>query len=349
MRQLSFTYRSITLLGAALVATLLTACERTPELYKAQGEAQGTSYHITYWRDGDVDEQAIAADVITTFKQIDKAISTYRDDSWLAEFNHNHSTDWQQAPPEVIELLGIAATVHQQSNGCYDPTIAPLFSLWGFHDHNFHVPNADVIATILAHVGLEHVQVDAEHQRIRKDLPELSIDLSSLGEGYTIRRLSEQLEARGVTDYLVELGGDMKVRGHKPGGEKWRVGIESPVPDRIEAQKIVTIEDESGVSLNTSGSYRRYFDDNGNIYSHIIDARTGRPTTHTLVSASVFGVDPAVSDAWATAMLCLGEQEGLKVARAQQLPIYFIEKQDDDFKITLSPALETSTRIGFEH
>ena len=144
--------------GLALV--LLSGCDRPPALHVAEGQAQGTSYHIKWWSEDASDDQAIAGDMTATFKRIDQAISTYRDDSWLARFNQSTSTAWQQAPKSVLALLSIAREVNRQSGGCYDPTIAPLFRLWGFQTHQFHVPADDAISNALTHTGLQHIEVN---------------------------------------------------------------------------------------------------------------------------------------------------------------------------------------------
>ncbi|RKR06858.1 thiamine biosynthesis lipoprotein [Kushneria sinocarnis] len=328
-----------------LLSALLAGCDRPPELQLARGHAQGTTWHIKWWSRQPVEPQALDAAFQQVFQDIDLAISTYRDDSWLARFNAGTSTDWQSAPEQVIALLGVARQVHHASGGCFDPTIAPLFRLWGFHDEQFRVPPERAISNTLAEVGLEHVHVDAERGRIRKDLPGLSIDLSAMGEGHTLNRLAAVLEAHGIDNYLVEMGGDLKARGHKPDGSAWRVGIQAPVPGQRRVQRIVTLDSEHGVTLDTSGTYQRFFDDDGHTYGHIIDARSGRPTTHDLVSASVFGHDAALSDAWATAMLCLGGEEGMQVARRQQLPVYLIERQPQQFISHISPRLEHHDEI----
>ncbi|OHV07133.1 hypothetical protein BH688_16830 [Kushneria phosphatilytica] len=333
------------LFAAGLLAALLSGCERPPDMQLAQGHAQGTTWHIKWWSRQPTDAKTIDRDFQQVFDDIDKAISTYRDDSWLARFNASRSTDWQPAPEQVIQLLGIARQVNQASRGCFDPTIAPLFRLWGFQDEQFHVPSDHDIRQTLSEVGLDHVHVDTDNGRIRKDLPKLSIDLSSMGEGHTINRLSRVLEAHGINNYLVEMGGDLKARGHKPDGSHWRVGLQAPVPGQRQVQRIVTLDSEHGVTLDTSGTYQRFFDDDGHTYGHIIDARTGRPTSHDLVSASVFGHNAALSDAWATAMLCLGEKEGMQVANQQQLPVYFMERQPGQLATRVSPALEHSNDV----
>ncbi|MEI8634843.1 FAD:protein FMN transferase [Vibrio sp. PP-XX7] len=205
-------------------------------------------------------------------------------------------------------MIQIAKTIYQKTNGCYDPTIGPLFDLWGFKQDVLHVPTQQQIEATKVDLGMNKIDVDRTGKRIRKMVPKLQIDFSSMGEGYTIGKLSHILESKGITNYLVEFGGDMKIQGHKPDGSKWRIAIESPVPSKDGAvpYQIMTVNDETGVTLDTSGTYRHHFDKNGKRYSHILNPRTGKPVTHDLVSASVFGTDSRVSDAWATAMLCLG-------------------------------------------
>ncbi|MDW6092747.1 FAD:protein FMN transferase [Vibrio rhizosphaerae] len=332
---------------ALLFLVMMTACSRMPTLEKLDGYAQGTTYHISWWSEAGVSADDIRPLFDQRLAQIDKELSTYRDDSYISLFNQSHSTEWQPASDDFIELLKIARRVNEKTQGCYDPTVGPLFNLWGFRKSDFKVPDSQQIAAVKAELGLNKIQVDEQGKRIRKTLPQVQLDFSSMGEGYTIGKLSAILESHGIVNYLVEFGGDMKIKGHKPDGSKWRIAIERPVhkDDDIEPYKIVTIQDEQGVTLDTSGTYRRSFDADGHSYSHILDPRTGASVTHDLVSASVFGHNPAESDAWATAMLCLGPKVGYQVAQQENLEVFFIRAEHEKFIDQLSPALEHSKRV----
>lgn len=324
----------------------LVSCSQPPPVRKLQGTAQGTTFQISWWSDQAVDRQALQRSLHEALKQVDLWISNYRDDSLIEGFNRSTNTGWQPLPADVIHLLDIAKTVYKASDGCYDPTIEPLFDLWGFRADKLNVPTEQQIAMTLDRTGYDHVELDKQHNRLRKNLPNLSIDMSSMGEGYTGWRLSRVLERAGIHNYLVEFGGDMMVKGGKPDGSHWRIAIERPVPGQIKVQKVVTIKNGQGVSINTSGTYRHYFDDQGRSYSHILDARTGAPVTHNLVSATVIGTDPRVSDAWATAMLCMGQKQGMAVARKEHLSVFFIQQSKDGKLIeTRSPALKTSDSV----
>ncbi|MFP8967861.1 FAD:protein FMN transferase [Pokkaliibacter sp. CJK22405] len=329
--------------------TALQACSKPPEIQRVEGYAQGTTYHISWWSETSLDTGVVEQQFQQQLASIDKELSTYRDDSYISRFNASPSTDWQPASQDFIDLITLAKSISQKTQGCYDPTLGPLFGLWGFRKDVLNVPTPEQIQAVKAHMGMDKLEVDEVDHKIRKTVPDLQVDFSSMGEGYTIGKLTRILEDMGVTNYLVEFGGDMKIRGHKPDGKKWRIAIERPVPGNKTVHRIVTINDESGVTLDTSGTYRHHFDADGKRYSHILDPRTGAPVTHDLVSASVFGVVPRESDAWATAMLCMGQEEGMKVAEQEHLDVYFIQQKSASVLIdSFSPSLKQEQRVTFE-
>ncbi|MEJ2347072.1 MAG: FAD:protein FMN transferase, partial [Gammaproteobacteria bacterium] len=145
----------------ALAAVLtFSARGRTPQLHEIDNFAEGTTYHITWWADHAVNEDALRGDIDSTLAQIDRQISNYRSDSDIERFNRSRSTEWQTLPAPVIKLLAIAQTVYRGSNGCYDPTVGPLFDLWGFRTDKPHVPDAREIAAVKREIGFNHVELD---------------------------------------------------------------------------------------------------------------------------------------------------------------------------------------------
>lgn len=343
---------SIFALTAIILTTgLLAGCSKPPQEQTLQGYAQGTTYHITFWSKDEVPTSQVQSSFSTTLAQIDEELSTYRPDSYISKLNDSDSTQWQPASQDFIDLIKIAKDINHNSEGCYDPTINPLFDLWGFKKDTLHVPTDAEIAATKADMGLDKIQVDEKNKRIRKTNPLVQLDFSSMGEGYTIGKLSQVLESKGINNYLIEFGGDMKIKGHKPNGKKWRIAIQQPIKEKDGSQrvyKIITIEDEKGVTLDTSGTYNHYFDDKGVEYSHILNPSTGRPVNHDLVSASVFGTDPRISDAWATTMLCLGPIEGAKIAKKENLEVFFIENKKGKLVNSTSKALAETKRLVFD-
>ena len=315
-------------IGLAFLWFLLEACAKLPPLQQFKGFAQGTSYHISYWTAAPVNVQALKKDIDSEFAAIDKLLSNYRPDSVIEGFNQTAQTTPQAVGPEIVQLARIAATVHHASQGCYDLTIKPLFTLWGFDGETPAIPDEKGISSVLKQTGMAKLAI-VDDTHLSKNQPGLQVDLSSIAQGYSVERISHILEKHGVTDYMVEIGGELKTRGHKPDQSAWRIAIEKPLPGEHKLHKILTMPKDAPLAIMTSGTYRHFFDANGKRYSHILDARTGHPVTHDLVAVTVAHADPIVADAWSTALLCLGQQEGLRIADTENLAALFIQFQND--------------------
>ena len=342
--------RRVLLAVYGVTLTLLVGCSEPPKIESIEGYAQGTSYQVLFWSEDKTPVSGVQTEFDTTLSLIDKELSTYRPDSYISEFNASPSLAWQTASPDFINLITTAKDIHRKSQGCYDPTVGPLFDLWGFKNASFYVPTSAEIAETKAKLGIDKIEVDATLSRVRKTHPTLALDFSSMGEGYTIGKLSKVLEESGVKNYMIQFGGDLKVKGQKPNGDQWRIAIQQPTHATAAAPKIykiMNVIDEKGVTLDTSGTYNRYFDDNGVEYSHIINPNSGEPVKHNLVSASVLHRDGMLGDAWATAMLCLGPIEGKKIADQEKLEVFFIEKTSENFSDSSSTALLNTTKIKF--
>lgn len=322
-----------------LLPLFLAGCEKPPAEVELAGMAQGTTYHIKFVPADGVDNEALHRDIDAKLADIDLRYSNYREDSEISRFNQRRDTEWAEVSPDLVQLVAIAKVVHGKSGGCYDLTVKPLLEAWGFFKHENQVPSDAQIAAAKAKVGLNKIEIDPDHRRLRKTDAESQIDLSSIGQGYAIGQVANLLESRGIANYLVEIGGEMKVRGVKSGGASWRVAIEKPVPERREVQRIVEVPPQRPLAIMTSGGYRNYFESGGKVYSHIVDPASGRPVDHRLLSVSVLHDDPTWADAWSTALLCLGDVEGPKVAAAEGLEALFIYSEDGQLKELSSPAL----------
>lgn len=319
--------------------TLLAGCEAPPEEVTLAGMAQGTTYHIKFAPGGDIDSTALQGEIDAKLADIDLHYSNYRDDSEISRFNQHQDTDWVETSPDLVELVDIAKVVHGKSAGCYDLTVKPLLEAWGFFKHEAHVPSDEQIAEAKAKVGLNKIEIGRNPPRLRKTLAGTQIDLSSIGQGYAIGQVAGLLESKGIANYLVEIGGEMKVLGHKANGTSWRVAIEKPLPERREVQRIIDVPPQRPLAIMTSGSYRNFFESGGKVYSHIVNPATGRPVDHHLLSVSVLHNDPTWADAWSTALLCLGEVEGPKLAATEGLEALFIYGENGQLKELSSPAL----------
>lgn len=329
MRHYSCTTFCKLLLVLTLTLTLF-ACTQPKDVQKFGGEAQGTTYHVSFWLEKETDTQAVKKAVDAEFARIDRQLSNYRKDSAIEQFNKTISSEPQQVGEEIVTLVEQARIVSQASGGCYDLTIKPLFDLWGFNGDKLSPPDNAILQATLKEVGFTQLEVvDAGH--LRKHNPELKVDLSSIAQGYSVKRIAALLEQLGSKDYLVEIGGELQTRGKKPDGSAWRIALEKPLSGERTMQKVITITRTEPLAIMTSGTYRHFFDVNGKRYSHILDAKTGIPVTHETVSVTVFHADPTQADAWSTALLCLGRTAGIEAANKAGIAALFIEQQGDAF------------------
>lgn len=347
MKTTIFNQYPFALLGISLLMLSTVGCVKPKDIQKLSGNAQGTTYHISFWSPKNVDLKVTAKNVETEFSRIDKQLSNYRPDSAIEQFNAMLSDQPQSVDAEIVSLIEQARAVSNASNGCYDLTIKPLFELWGFTKDALTLPSEATIKATLKGVGLAQLEhLDANH--LRKRNSNLKVDLSSIGQGYSVSRITSLLEQQGIKDYMVEIGGELQTRGQKPEGQPWRIALEKPLSGERTLHKIITIQRTIPLAIMTSGTYRHYFDVDGKRYSHILDARTGKPVTHTTVSVSVLHNDPTLADAWSTALLCLGKDEGIKAANKAGIAALFIEQQGEEFNEFCSDGLAKLEQVSIK-
>ncbi len=324
--------------AALLLSVLLLSCTPADPIQRFSGPAQESTYNISYWSEQAVSATQLQQQVVAELDRIDLVMSNYRPDSVIEQFNLSSTTSAQQVGAELVALVEDARTVTKASRGCYDLTVKPLFELWGFKADKFNQPTEQQIADTLQLVGMDKVSTST-HGEMSKSVSNLRVDVSSIAQGYTVRKLATILEQAGVTNYLVEVGGELQVRGKKPAGQPWKVAIEKPLPGDQRLHKIIEVVQDQPLAIMTSGTYRHYFDANGQRFSHVLDARAGAPVRHHTVSTTVLIDNATFGDAWSTAFLCLGSEAGLKVADELGLKVLFIDQQGDQLVETSSQAL----------
>lgn len=286
----------------------------------------------------DIDQDRLSTIVVSVLGRIEMSMSTYRMESEISRFNASESTEWQPVSGELCFAAEQSLDISRLSDGAFDITVGPLVNLWGFGpDGDVRNPPSDAdIEAARNRVGFEHLQTDCSVPAIRKDIPDLYLDMSAYAKGYAVDQLAEVLDRMQVQDYLVEIGGEMKLKGHNADNEKWAVAIEEPLPGE---RRIHSVYRLSGVSVATSGDYRNFFESNGVHYSHTIDSKTGRPVTHKLASVTVIAETAAFADAMATALLALGPDEGMALASSEDIATLFLLHGTSGFDERESPAL----------
>lgn len=275
--------------------------------------------------------------------RIDGQMSTWNPASGLSRFNAHRGTDWFVVPNDLAAVVAEAQQVAADTGGAFDVTIGPLVNLWGFGPGRpatgpYKALSDAEIEAARADVGYHLLECRRSPPAVRKRQPEVYVDLSAIAQGYAADRVAADLDAAGVTDYLVEVCGEMRARGSSPLGRPWRVGIETPTPDVRRVLRTVELQD---LSLATSGDYRNVrVDAAGRRYSHAIDPRTGRPAANGLASVSVVHESAARADASATALMVLGPDDGYDLARRSGLAALFVVRGEGRFEVRATPEFE---------
>ncbi len=315
------------LLPVLAVATLLSAClfDKEPEVVRLSGETMGTTFNITAIG-VDVDEEALAVAVEETLADVNAKMSNWDKNSEVSQFSKSQSTEPTQVSEEFALVIAAANDVHEKSGGTFDVTLGPLIELWGFGPRKPEdpVPSDEDIQAALNSVGQARLlTLDREAGTLAKSDAGVGINLSAIAKGYGIDAVADTLRDAGIEDYMVEIGGDLVTMGENDKGEAWRIGIEKPEAGSQNLQLIVQLDD---LGMATSGDYKNFFEQDGVRYSHIIDPITGRPITHRTTSVTVLAENAMMADAWATAMLALGQEKGLELAEKHKLAVYFISR-----------------------
>ena len=222
-------------------------------------------------------------------------------------------------------------------------TVGPLVNLWGFGPTVSvdEPPGNDTITSAMQDIGYTKLLVDCSVPALRKEFPGIYVDLSAFAKGHAVDEVAELLEARALADYLVEIGGEMRMRGTNARGELWAIAVEAPDRADRSVRKVVRLTDSA---MATSGDYRNFFEHGGRFYSHTIDPRTGYPVTHNGASVTVVADTAAFADAAATALLVLGPEAGMELAERESIAAYFLLRLDTEFEERMSSLFETKVR-----
>ncbi|EKS1845686.1 FAD:protein FMN transferase ApbE [Cronobacter muytjensii] len=332
----------------ALLAVALTVagCDNaptsSPQALVLEGKTMGTSWRVSLAGVDAARAQTLRDKIQARLDADDRLLSTWKDDSALMRFNHARTTAPWPVDEAMADIVTESLRVGAKTDNAMDITIGPLVNLWGFGPDKQPVktPDQAQIDAARARTGLSRLKVinGAGQQWLQKDLPDLFVDLSTVGEGYAADHLARLMEEEGISRYLVSVGGALASRGMNPGGRPWRVAIQKPTDRENAVQAVVDI---NGHGISTSGSYRNYYELDGKRLSHVIDPATGRPITHKLVSVTVISPTALEADAWDTGLMVLGPEKAKAVALREKLAVYFIIREGDGFATWMSPQFKT--------
>ena len=317
-----------------LALLALASCDNQPKKIILKGLAQGSYYAITYY-----DEQGrnFQREVDSIFRAVDRSVNLWVDSSVICKVNRNEEVELDSI---FVDNFRIAQEAARLSGGYFDPTISPIVAAWGFSAKTGDSITPQLIDSLKQLVDYRKVRI--ENGKVVKENPAMQLDFNAIAQGYTSDMIASFLESRGISNYLVDTGGEIMAKGNKPDGKPWIVGIEKPADNWDSEQVVQTRIALHNKGLVTSGSTRKYVERNGKRYSHCINPKTGYPVEHQLLSATVLADNSVWADALASICMVMGMGRSLETIEAMDgVEAYYIFVNEEG-------ELETFATEGFE-
>lgn len=288
--------------------------------YSLNGATMGTRYTAVFYGRAGCDAVAIGASLFAAVDQVDCQMSSWNPASDLCRINAAPVHTWLDIPPELALVIDTGLQVGRESRGAFDIGVGALVEAWGFGPSRLAVSTIPAAPYGTGHVaGAASLEMDRQGGRIRKLAP-VRIDLSGIAKGYGVDQLAACLDGYGIASYLVGIDGEMRARGSKPGGAAWTVAIEKASYGVREAAGAMALADEA---IASSGDYRHWVDIGARRYSHTMNPALQQPSSNRLAGVTVLGPTCMLADAWATALMVLGERDGVSMARARGMEALF--------------------------
>ncbi len=311
-----------------LACLLLGACDPNNKQWVLGGPTMGTTWSVKLVNSNkNISADELRETIQTVLNTIEQQMSTWKPDSDVSLFNQGGKGcfDVSIHTKTVVEH---ALSLSKKSHGAFDVTISPLIKRWGFGKDftGDSIPSSDEIEALKQAVGYQKIYFDGEQLcKLNRDV---TINLSAIAKGYAVDKVADALQQLNISDYLVEVGGELYAHGMSPRGRNWAIGVEKPITDGREIMENIAIA-LVDKGLATSGDYRIFFEREGKRYSHIIDPVTGSPVTHQLASVTVLADTSMLADAWATGLLVMGAEQALKIAEEERLAVLLLEYADN--------------------
>lgn len=307
--------------------------------YNIQGRAEGTSYNIVYQYDGNKD---FRIDIENLLADFEKSLSVYDDTSIISCVNRNEDIEIDDYFSYVFDR---AKEISIQTEGTFDISAEPLFKAWGFSSEEKNIPDKEQIEKLKANIGMDKIWI--EHKRVVKSNPDVQLNANAIAKGYSADIVASYLEEKKCVNYLVEIGGEIRLKGCNTQGEAWRIGIDRPSESNpIPGQDLQVILQITDKGIATSGNYRQFYVENGNKVTHTINPASGYPVNHNLLSTTVIANDAITADAFATAFMVAGMDKALEwIENNPQLDALFICDEEGEYKVYYTQGIENSIVI----
>ena len=311
------------ILALYLILFVAVSCSKQEKI-EFTGEAQGTYYAVTYF---DTEGRNFQPEIDSLLQAFDQVASMWVENSMLSRVNREDTT--VKLNDTFIRIFERSVEVAEMTDGAFDYTVGPLINAWGFGFQNKMKMDQHIVDSILNFVGYEKVKI-ANGKVIKSD-PRIQFDFNAIAQGYSVDLLADFLRSKDIDRFLVDIGGEVYAEGNKPGGEQWKVGIEKPAEDMNAARELQAVIFLRDKALATSGSYRKFYVEDGIKYSHTLDPKTGYPVQHSLLSATVLASDCMTADAYATAFMVMGLEKTKNYLNEHEanLEVYLIYSDEE--------------------
>lgn len=341
-----YTIMKRTIFLIILTAMLWSCGKPIPTMVSLTGATMGTTYSVKYivteGSSTSLTSSQMQEEIDRLLANINQLMSTYIADSELSQLNASPANVAFSISPKTEYVMQEALKLNSLSQGMLDITVGPMVNLWGFGPNKRpnKMPTDDHLTEILTYVGIDKFSL--ENSKVTKTHAKVYIDLSTIAKGYAVDEIANLLTANGLSNYLVEIGGEMRLAGTKLNENKWLVAIEKPLADERSVQQIISIGNNA---IATSGDYRNYFEEDGVRYSHLINPKTGYPIQHNLVAVTVVASQCIQADGLATALIVMGSEQGIKLAEQEDIAALFITKEGDEFVEYQSTAFQRLVEV----
>ena len=308
---------------AAAVMTALTGCTGNTGTFQSEtGFIFGTVYNVKYQH-----TESLKDDITRELQLFDGSLSMFNDTSTISRVNRN-----EDIQPDTLftNVIRRSLEISQATDGCFDITVAPLVNAWGFGFKHDIEPDSTAIDSLMQMVGYDKIRLTPDGRVLKQD-PRTMLDCSAIAKGYAVDIIASLLRRKGISNYMVDIGGEVDVAGHNPNGDLWHIGINKPQDDSLSVNsELQTVLAVSGVGIATSGNYRNFYYKGGRKFAHTIDPHTGYPVQHSILSATVIASDCMSADAYATSFMVMGLDKAREfLSRHSGIEAYLIYSGDD--------------------
>jgi thiamine biosynthesis lipoprotein len=312
---------------------LIIRQQRSIPYHTDKGGIFGTFYTVTYQS-----EENLQKEIVAELMKVDSALSMFNEQSIISHINREKGGE---ANEMFMEVFHKAMEVSKETDGAFDITVAPLVNAWGFGFKDGEMPTRHQVDSIRRFIGWQ--KVSAKGNTIKKSDRRVMLDCSAIAKGYGVDMVAQLLKSKGITNYMVEIGGEVITSGISPRRVPWRIAVIKPTDDTLsvnnERQAVLNVTDKA---MATSGNYRRFYYKGGKRYAHTIDPRTGYPVQHNILSATVLAPDCTTADAYATSFMVMGLEKAQAILEKHPELMAYLIYTDKDNKLAVwhSPSMK---------